>query len=251
MKQLAKRLLRRIGIVALSSSHSAVRYVDHPPASVFGAMLLQRFPRLEGLTFVQVGANDGRRFDPIHGFVRRYGWRGVLVEPVPANFTRLKANYAGTPGLTFLRAAVDLARGRRTIYHLSEDTPPPVPEWAWGLASFERSHLLGTVKLQGWDVDVIAETEVPSIIWEDVWTHLPAEAGAACDVLVVDTEGYDITLLRAADLAARRPRLIHFEHAHIPRADRLDFYASLVGLGYDFASDTADTTAWLPRTPDG
>ena len=40
--------------------------------------------------FVQVGANDGVQSDPINHFVSEYGWRGILVEPQPAIFKKLK-----------------------------------------------------------------------------------------------------------------------------------------------------------------
>src|SRR5262245_37464793 len=42
--------------------------------------------------FLQVGANDGLMDDPIHFLVRKYGWCGVLLEPDPQLFKRLKEN---------------------------------------------------------------------------------------------------------------------------------------------------------------
>lgn len=243
MKILLKQLLRRWGVAAVSTDHVGVRYLDHPPGSIFESVLLRTFPDLLGLNFIQIGANDGRRFDPINPYVTRYAWRGVLVEPVPGNFRHLQRTYAGNARLTFLQAAVDLQPGRRTIYHLREDLPGPVPEWAWGLASFDRSHLLHAVKAQGWSEDVIAATDVPAITWPEVWEKLP---GGRCDLLVIDTEGYDVTLLRAAGLKEHRPRLLHFEHTHVSPEERLAFYQELIALGYELASDAGDTTAWLP-----
>ena len=243
MKSFLKQLLRRLGIAAVSANHAGVRYLDHPPGSIFESVLLRTFPDLHGLNFIQVGANDGRRFDPINPYVTHYAWRGVLVEPVPANFRHLQQTYAGNARLTLLQAAVDLQPGRRAVYHLSEDMPGPVPEWAWGLASFDRSHLLHTVKAQGWSEDVIAATDVPTLTWLDLWLK---SASGNCDLLVIDTEGYDVTLLRAAGLAEHRPRLIHFEHTHVSPEERLDFYRELIALGYELASDAGDTTAWLP-----
>jgi len=56
--------------------------------------------------FVQVGAMDGVWLDPIHEFVTSLAWRGILLEPLPDMFARLKANYAGCEGLTFIDAAI-------------------------------------------------------------------------------------------------------------------------------------------------
>src|ERR1700722_3021383 len=47
------------------------------------------------LTFIEVGANDGRFGDPLRQYILKYQWKGVLVEPQPDIFERLKANYAG------------------------------------------------------------------------------------------------------------------------------------------------------------
>ena len=43
--------------------------------------------------FVQIGANDGFKADPIYLYVRKYGWKGILVEPVSYIFEKLKENY--------------------------------------------------------------------------------------------------------------------------------------------------------------
>lgn len=244
MKSLLKQLLRRLGVAAVSTNHVSVRYLDHPPGSIFESVLLRIFPDLHGLKFIQVGANDGRRFDPINSYVTRYAWQGVLVEPVPVNFHQLQQTYAGNARLTLLQAAVDLQPGRRTVYHLREDIPGPVPEWAWGLASFDRHHLLQAVEALGWPEDVIAAANVPAITWPELWPKL---TGGPCDLLVIDTEGYDVTLLRAAGLPEHRPRMIHFEHTHVLPEERLAFYRELIALGYELASEAGDTTAWLPE----
>ena len=243
MKKALKILFRRLGIATVTAGHAGVRYLDHPPTTAFDAVLLRTFPSLQGLTFMQVGANDGRRFDPINAYVTAHGWRGVLVEPVPSNFRALQKNYGSNARLILRQAAIDTEVGQRNIYHLREDLPGPVPDWLWGLASFNRDHLWKAIQPLGWDETAIVCQSVPTLRWDDLWQLLP---GPRCDVLVIDTEGFDITLLRSANLGAHRPKLIHFEHSHVSPAERLAFYGELIALGYDLASDRGDTTAWLP-----
>lgn len=243
MKDGLKKLLRHFNLAVVTARHAGVPYLDHVPQNSFEAVLLRCFPKLAGLNFIQVGANDGLRFDPINAFVGRYGWRGVLVEPVPANFRHLQATYAGRSQLTLLQAAVDVQAGERPIYHLKEKLPTPAPDWVWGLASFDRQHLLKFIRAYNWPPDVIETTLVPTITWNSIWQQLPGEH---CDVLVIDTEGHDIALLRSAGLAQRRPRMVHFEHDHVAPAERLAFYSELIALGYELATDAGDTTAWLP-----
>lgn len=38
--------------------------------------------RLDNVFFIQVGANDGKSFDPIYDAVKTYGWSGVVMEPL-------------------------------------------------------------------------------------------------------------------------------------------------------------------------
>jgi FkbM family methyltransferase len=243
MKAALKQLFRRLNLAVVTAKHAGVPYLDHVPQTAFESVLLRCFPDLGGLNFIQVGANDGHRFDPINAFVGRYGWRGVLVEPVPANFRHLQRTYAGHPSLTLLQAAVDVQAGQRPIYHLRDKLPTEAPDWVWGLASFDREHLLKSISAYNWPPDVIETTLVPTVTWDSVWQRLP---GGRCDLLVIDTEGYDVVLLRSAGLAQHRPRLVHFEHDHVAPAERLDFYAELIALGYELATDAGDTTAWLP-----
>ena len=242
MKQSIKQWLRRAGIAAVSAEHQGVRYIDRVPRTALESVIFRLFPDLIGLVFIQVGANDGQRVDPIHHFVKRHQWSGVLVEPVPELFRALTKTYSCNSRLQLVQAAVDLQSGQRPIFHLRTDLSRPLPDWAWGLATFDLNQLRGTIRQLGLTDEAITSTEVATITWSALWERVPSKR---CDVLVVDTEGYDVTLLRGAELATRRPRVVHFEHALISLTDRLSFYQELMSAGYEIATDGPDTTAWL------
>lgn len=78
-----------------------------------------------------------------------------------------------------------------------------------------------------------------------VWAQLDDP----CHLLVLDTEGFDIPLLRTADLKLHRPTIILFEHACHTDEDRYAFYRELDALGYDIASTAGDTIATLRASP--
>lgn len=242
MRELIKSVLRRLGYVIASSDNIALGYVAHPPATVFLSTLLRLYPSLRGLSFVQVGANDGVRADPIHGLLTRYGWAGVLLEPVPRYFRQLEEQHSGNPRLRLMRAALDLKSGKRPIFNLSESVSSQVPDWAWGLASLDRNRVAQAARELGLPDSAIEQEDVDTTTWDEVWARLPS---AACDLVVVDAEGYDITLLRAADLPRRRPRIVHFEHACATMDERMKFYRELLEMGYEYGTDGPDTTAWL------
>ncbi len=240
VKPFFQALFRRLGLRVTSPSHPGARYLEHPPQSVFESVLLRRFPNLDGLCFIQVGANDGRRYDPLNPFVRKHRWEGVLVEPVPQNFQGLEKTYEGCGGLVLLQALVDEKRGIRTMHFVREGTPGP--DWISGLATLDRPRLIETLRSIGIDESAVLSEDLPAVTWDDVWRLLPCKR---CDLLVLDTEGHDLVLLRAADLASRHPTIVHFEHQHFSAAERRQVYEELMAIGYEIATDENDTTAWL------
>ena len=54
--------------------------------SMLSAQLMLTIPRPY---FINIGANDGVFIDPIYPFIRDFGWRGLMVEPIPEAFAAL------------------------------------------------------------------------------------------------------------------------------------------------------------------
>ena len=233
---------RASGLAVISRHHAGLRYLEHPPHTMFDQVLLHCFPQLQGLGFIQVGANDGQRADPLLAYLEPCGWSGLMFEPLAGNHAALVRRHGSNARLQIRRAAVDAVGGRRLMYDLDRAAYPALPDWAYGLGSFSRERLETVVRELGLGPGAIVSEEVASIAWEDVWREFGARR---CDLLVLDTEGYDLVLLRAAGLGQHRPRVIHFEHACVEPADRLAFYSEMIALGYEIATDGPDTTAWL------
>src|SRR5262245_47914808 len=63
--------------------------------------------------------------DPIHFLVRKYGWCGVLLEPDPQLFERLKENYSGVDGPILVNAALSPINGKTTFYRIRVDEKMP------------------------------------------------------------------------------------------------------------------------------
>lgn len=235
-------MARWCGLAVVSRRHAGLPYLEHPPHTMFDHVLLQCFPALSGLNFIQIGANDGQRADPLAAYLEPCAWSGLMFEPLRANHTALVRRHGGNARLQVRHAAVDRIAGRRVMYDLNRTAHPNLPDWAYGLGSFSRERVLTAARELGLDEQALVEEEIASVAWDEVWRDFGARR---CDLLVLDTEGYDLVLLRAADLGRHRPRVIHFEHACVETADRLAFYRELTGLGYEIATDGPDTTAWL------
>ncbi len=218
-----------------------MRYLRHPPQGSFDDVLLRLFPSLEKLSFVQIGANDGRRADPLCKYIKNCGWQGVLVEPNPLYFRRLVETYRGCLGVRFMESALDTVAGESVLYFLKSGLPA-LPDWAQGTGSLDVERVRTVARELSLPADAVISSVVKTVSWSDVWTALGAQH---CDVLALDTEGHDVVLLRSCDLALHRPRVIHFEHACISKAERLAFYGELLDMNYELATSHGDTIAYL------
>lgn len=191
--------------------------------------------------FVQVGANDGSRDDPMCELVRRHELKGLLIEPLPDMFERLKLNYQDSPQLMFENAAVSRKSGLQPIYRVKPGTQ--VPDWLHGSASFNRSLLARHTDAMGLP-DVIEELQVPALGLAELLSRHHVDA---CDLLLIDTEGYDFEVLKMAFEIGLRPALIYFEHVHLSVDDIDESQNALVAAGYRFMQCGINTLAVLEK----
>ena len=57
--------------------------------------------------------------DPLHPYIKRFAWRGVLVEPLPHLYRELIQTYAGMPGIRFENAAISRLDSKNEVAGLS------------------------------------------------------------------------------------------------------------------------------------
>jgi len=194
-------------------------------------------PAVEGVTFVQVGANCGSNSkacakggDPIWNYAASCGWSGIAIEPMGETFAKLCDNYASlTSRVLPLRAAITerageawLARPQRT----SETArvvrllgPPPVPH------GDPRRH----EEVPEWLK--LSTERVPALALSDVW---PLEGP---DVLAVDAEGHEEQLLGFAPLPTPLPRLVLFEHAQLSSEGQARIHHKLAEQNFTWLAD--------------
>ena len=177
----------------------------------------------EEKTFIQVGANDGKtKGDFVNMWVRKYNWRGIVVEPIPYLFRKLKKNYADCGGIFFENVAVAETDRDRDFYLLQGN---------------EESSALQMVH----EKILINKHRVKKIRVKCATLHqLLDRYEIDPDVIVIDAEGYDYKIIKTIDFKRIRPDLIIYEHRMLPHAKGCKRY--LKGLGYKmypFANNTA------------
>ena len=115
----------------------------YPYLDVLDLLIRQRVLAGESPFVVQIGANDGTTMDPLHRLLEQYALPGLMVEPQPSAFARLRANRGHLPGLKFEQALIAAEDGHATLYVLRSGLG--LPEWLGQAASMDRHQLLGVL----------------------------------------------------------------------------------------------------------
>lgn len=183
-------------------------------------------------TVLQIGAYDGDLHDPLQDRVIHLAKRTVLVEPQPSVAARLRKKYEGliaSGKVIVVEAAIADSDGEATLYSDSDETPR---------ASLNKSHL----DRFGADCRVTTKVE----------TLTPASLLKRCglsgvELLQIDTEGMDWTILKIFFDEGVRPPVVNYEHLHLPQSQREEARARLSAEGYEWREYGWDTIAMLPE----
>ena len=191
-------------------------------------------------SFIQVGAFDGVSTDPLRKYIQTCSWRGVLIEPQPEPAAQLQQLYGGNDRLTILQAAVDEKRGKRTLFTVESNS---VPDWARGMASFQRDNIAKNSYLIPGVESMIREITVNCITFDDVMQKV---ASGQLDLLQIDAEGADGHILSLFPFDRVRPAIVHWESKNLQKHEQEEALDLLTGYGYRFArSGEEDTLAVL------
>jgi FkbM family methyltransferase len=192
--------------------------------------------RMGPVRFLQIGAMDGKRFDPLHDFVRRYGWEGLLVEALPDFFAALKANYADCSGLHFVNAAIMDYNGQAVMQRIDPAavTQGLISPHALGIATArEGGGVWHSPQLKPEARAVLEqfrqEVTVPCMTVDQLLAALP---WPGLDLVVIDTEGMDWVIARQIDLTRWQPRLFYMEYVHLGAAEQVECLAHFAAAGY-------------------
>jgi FkbM family methyltransferase len=180
-------------------------------------------------TFVQIGGFDGVTGDPLRKYIDKWGWKGVVVEPQGRAAHQLRELYRGNDRIVILQAALDGTCGRRTLYTVES---PTIPQWAGGLASFQRENIVKHSDLIPGLDKMIKENCVDCITFDKVLAYL---ANEQIDLLQIDTEGADAYILSLFPFDRVQPSIIHWEVKHLNTPQREECLDRLVTCGYRFA----------------
>lgn len=243
MKQVVRRMLERVGYRMQCIRYTPQQLLDstHVRELHFDDIVCRRmYEHGREFTFIQIGAYDGISTDPINKYIERCGWRGVMLEPQPRPAAKLRDLYRNNSAIVILEAALDQARGSRSLYTVDSDG---LPEWAGGMASFNKNHVTKHGYLIPDIQSKVRELTVPCLTFDDVLATVPS---GRLDLLQVDAEGADGYLISLFPFERIRPAIIHFETKNMTRVEQEKTLNLLADQGYLFSrSGNEDTLAVL------
>jgi FkbM family methyltransferase len=225
-------------------------------------VLLEGYLAAKGrMSFVQIGANDGKINDPIFAFVmrNRAATRILLIEPQPEVIPFLRENYAEHADASIYNGAVGTGEGL-TLYRVKpalwnaynppymKDAPAYRVPSGFTSSSIEhvRRHAAGNFRMEAPLDDCIEALCVPCLTLHALLTQ--QSWGEEIDVLQVDAEGADDEVIYASDLPRLKPRLVNYERSHLSAEKQQKLEAFLADLGYKLMHwSGSDSTAILQR----
>lgn len=204
MKKLLKKLFDKMGYKIINKSLIIQQRRD---------ILFDLFFSQKDIFFVQIGASDGKRHDPIYPYVKKYNLTGIAIEPLQDAFKLLQQTYADSRV-----QCVYVAIGKETgIFPFYVDSTSFIKK-----NTDDRKILVKTLSLK----DLVRAYNIETI-----------------DFLQLDTEGYDYEILKTFDFNFS-PKVINFENVYLSKEDRRECENLLTSHGYTLFDIGKDTCAY-------
>ncbi len=198
-----------------------VDYSQYGQALLLDQLITNDTPKV----LVDVGANDGICGSNSRRLLEQ-GWYGVLVEPLPTLFAELQVNCCDLPSVRLLQSACSDVSGTSRL-RIGRDGE-------YGQMSSLSSH----PSIEG-NLGELT-TEVPTLTLADLFAaqSIPDDFG----LLLVDTEGWDLQVLRGLESTICRPRIVVTEDFGPTNNSK---YVLLEQYGYRRVATCASDSFWV------
>ena len=168
---------------------------------------------------LQIGANDGERFDELNYFIKKYKIKSVLVEPINKYFYELKKNYSNYEFVKIENSAISVNNEISYLFAVNDKDINIYDEHVKGINSFEIQHLIK----HGVKKNHIEKKKINTLSVQDLIKKYNINE---LDLLYVDTEGYDGKIVYEFIKSTKLNPIIIFEYIHIEN----NFFNKLIDL---------------------
>ena len=176
---------------------------------------------------VQIGANDGSRFDELNIFIKKYKIKSVLVEPINEYFEDLKRNYKNFENVYFENSAITVGTKKKEIFVVNNKNINDYDEHIKGISSFDKNHLIK----HGVKSNHILKKKINCI---SILNLLKKYNISNLDILFIDAEGYDGDILIDFFSSSTQEPILIFEYIHIENKIFKDLVSILTNKKYSY-----------------
>ena len=159
---------------------------------------------------IQIGANDGKRFDLLNPYIKKYHCKSLLVEPIKEYFEKLKENYKNFSFIIFENSAISVDNEIQKIYKVNTKYLNDYSDHIPGISSFDKKHLIKHgVKNRHIVSEPVSSINIANLIAKHNFHSL--------DLLYIDAEGYDGNIVIDFLTTTLIRPIIIFEYIHIQK----------------------------------
>ena len=184
------------------------------------------------MNFVQIGSNIGNPNDKLYEGIRNNTLKGLLVEPNPYAYMKLRLAYEGISDLIYDQSAISDHDGSIDLYLVQEELSK-----GWSSSSLDFMKAFGLTE------DGLQKITVPCLTIRSLLTKHNI-LNETIDRLIIDTEGHDVPILLATDFSDLDIKEIIFEYIHVggnqARGDLSVVLRHLLANGYRETQRTAE-----------
>lgn len=206
--KLLKKIIGILGFKIISKNFIKVeREINNNNCFSLDKILINLFKEKNITGLIQIGANDGLRFDSINKYIKQYKTKSILVEPIKEYFDQLKINYKNYENIFFENLAISVNNQVDYLFKVKKEDLKKYGEHIKAISSFDLNHLVrhGVKKRH------IIREKIKSISIKNLFEKYDFDI----NLLLIDAEGYDANIV--IDLlqnSSFRPIII-FEYIHV------------------------------------
>ena len=176
------------------------------------------FHVVEKFDLVIVGAHNGLGLEEL---ILDQKNKVLLIEPVNYNFQSLKNRFKNINNIIFENVGVSDEKKQIKFYYVKESSIKKLgKEWASGIGSFKKKHLLDhhRKRFQITESD-IEEVDVKIVVFNDLVEKYNI---SEIEYLFIDTEGYDYQIIKSIDFNKTKINKVKFEYKHLDDTFKFD-----------------------------
>lgn len=215
LKLVDKNLIKNDRLIAKHSSKKVVNLLE----KFFSENLVK--------TVIQIGANDGKRFDNLNAYIKKYSPKAILVEPIIEYYNELKLNYINYENVFFENSAICSNNEISFLYKVESRKSKLYGEHIKGITSFNKSHLIKHgVSRNHIEKEIVNSISFSTLIKKYTIKNL--------DLLLIDAEGYDANILMDFFSTTQLRPLIIFEYIHIKNDLLVKLVEMIISSNFEF-----------------